>query len=31
LIVLVVCSGVAYNLIAVPADLFSLAGIGSAR
>jgi len=31
LIVLVVCGGVAYNLIAVPADPFSLAGIGSAR
>jgi uncharacterized membrane protein YfcA len=31
LIVLVVCGGVAYNLIAAPADIFSLAGIGSAR
>ncbi len=31
LIVLVVCGGVAYNLIAVPIDQFSLAGVGSAR
>ncbi len=31
LIVLVVCGGVAYSLVAVPADPFSLAGIGSAR
>ena len=31
LIVLVVCGGVAYNLVAVPADLFTLAGIGSTR
>jgi hypothetical protein len=31
LIVLAVCGGVAYNLVAVPIDQFSLAGIGSAR
>ena len=29
LLVLVVCGGVAYNLVAAPADPFSLAGIGS--
>ena len=31
LIVLAVCGGVAYNLVAAPTDPFSLAGIGSAR
>ncbi len=31
LVVLVVCGGVSYNLVAVPADPFSLAGIGSTR
>ncbi len=31
LVVLVVCGGVAYNLVAVPEDPFSLAGIGSTR
>ncbi len=31
LIVLAVCGGVAYNLVAEPVDPFSLAGIGSAR
>ena len=31
LIALVVCGGVAYNLVAVPADPFSLAGVGGAR
>ncbi len=31
LIVLVVCGGVAYNLVAVPADPFSLAIVGSPR
>ena len=31
LIALVVCGGVAYNLIVDPTDLFSLAGVGGAR
>ena len=31
LIALVVCGGVAYNLVVDPADLFSLAGVGGAR